>query len=645
MASPTPELLPLLQAHFGFQSFRPYQEEVCQAAAGGQDLLLVMPTGAGKSLCYQLPGLARGGTTLVISPLIALMEDQAAKLRQWGLRAERIHAGRERSLSRQACIEYLSGRLDFLFIAPERLAVPGFLEMLAKRLPSLIAVDEAHCISQWGHDFRPEYRMLGERLPMLRPTPHATPIVALTATAVPRVQDDIVAQLGLQSARRFIHGFRRTNLAIEIAELKPSERTLAVVRLLTADKSLADGVAERVKDSALPAIVYAPTRKEAEELAGKLAVKIRAAAYHAGLTPEARARVQEDFLAGKLDAIVATIAFGMGIDKANVRTVIHSALPGSVEGYYQEIGRAGRDGKLSRAMLLYSFADRRTHEFFLNRDYPEIEDMKKAYNALPRSPKSGEVTGETRSTAMEIDDLRAKTGLDPEIFERVALKLRIHGGMSIEPSGVIHRGDPRWQQKYVAQREHKVAQLAQITRLASGSGCRMVQLVRYFGDEQDQAPDCGICDQCAPDQAILSQLRAPDSREKEQLGRILAMLRLNGETATGRLYQSAFPDSEIERREFEHLLGGLVRSGLVKLQSASFEKDGKQIDFTRAAMTDRGRDADAANVKLSNPIGFPKAAGKTKRKRKPGSRAKPTDVRVKRRGARSSERPSWPSKR
>jgi DNA topoisomerase-3 len=200
---------------FGFAAFRPYQEQVCRTVTEGRDVLLVMPTGAGKSLCFQLPGIARAGTTLVVSPLIALMEDQVAKLCELGLRAERIHSGRDRATSRQVCVEYLHGaNLDYLFIAPERLSVPGFPEMLAKRKPALIAVDEAHCISQWGHDFRPDYRMLGRHLPLLRPAP----VIALTATATVQVQDDIVRQLGMGEGTRYIHGFRRANLAVETVE-------------------------------------------------------------------------------------------------------------------------------------------------------------------------------------------------------------------------------------------------------------------------------------------------------------------------------------------------------------------------------------------------------------------------------------------
>jgi DNA topoisomerase-3 len=246
------DLPTLLRDAFGFSEFRPSQEAVCQAVVDGKDVLLVMPTGAGKSLCYQLPGLALGGTTLVISPLIALMEDQVAKLQARGFAVERIHSGRDRAASRQACIDYLAGRLHFLFIAPERLRVPGFPEMLAKRKPALVAVDEAHCISQWGHDFRPDYRTLGQHIPSLRPAP----VIALTATATPIVQNDIARQLGLGEGGKFIQGFRRDNIAIEVVEAAPGERTDLVKQLLE-------------NPDHRPAIVYAPTRRQAEEVAAE----------------------------------------------------------------------------------------------------------------------------------------------------------------------------------------------------------------------------------------------------------------------------------------------------------------------------------------------------------------------------------------
>lgn len=548
-------LTALLYSAFKFSSFRPNQEAVCRAAIEGRDVLLVMPTGSGKSLCYQLPGIARRGTTLVVSPLIALMDDQVAKLKHRGFAVAAIHSGRDRADSRQGCIDYLNGKLQFLFIAPERLRVVGFPEMLAKRKPSLVAIDEAHCISQWGHDFRPDYRMLGQYLPMLRPAP----VMALTATATPVVQTDISKQLGLLQPACFIHGFRRANIAVEVVEVAPSQRVTRARELLL--------VAER-----RPAIVYTPTRKQAESLAAELSNAFPAATYHAGLDAEHRKRVQQEFLAGTIEVMTATIAFGMGIDKPDIRTVIHTALPGSLEAYYQEIGRAGRDGKPSRAILMHSYADRHTHDFFFARDYPDVKVL-------------GEIFSLLRSEPQEKSVLQKGLRLDPDLFDKALEKLWIHGGAVLERGENFSRGPEQWRGSYIAQAEQKRAQIEQMIRFAEGNQCRMSTLVHHFGDLADAQKKCGICDFCAPAHCVAQRFRTATEAERVALFRVVAALRSSGAKSTGKLHGELYPKANMSRDGFEEVLGAMARAGLVRLSDATFEKDGKHIPYRRVNLT------------------------------------------------------------
>jgi RecQ family ATP-dependent DNA helicase len=565
----SPALSEVLYSAFGFTSFRPNQEAVCRAAIEGKDVLLVMPTGSGKSLCYQLPAIARGGTTLVISPLIALMEDQVAKLKQQGFAVDSIHSGRDRTASRKVCLDYLAGRLQFLFIAPERLRVTSFPEMLAKRNPSLVAIDEAHCISQWGHDFRPDYRMLGQYLPALRPAP----VIAFTATATPLVQNDIVRQLRLANPTRFIHGFRRNNIAIEVVEIAPSERA-ALAREILLDR------AHR------PAIVYAPTRKQAEAVTAEIVHDCPAAAYHAGLDADHRKRVQNQFLNGKVEVMVATVAFGMGIDKPDVRTVIHTGLPASLEGYYQEIGRAGRDGAPSRAILMQSYADRHTHDFFFKRDYPEIAVLDRIYAALSAAPVNKEV-------------LQRQLRLDPELFDKALEKLWIHSGAVLDYEDNIRRGGQQWRQVYIDHGEQKGAQIDLMIRYARSGQCRMSALLRHFGDVADSATPCGLCDFCAPARSVAQRFRTATSDECATLFRVLAALRDANSKSSGKLHTEVCPSGEMKRRNFEEVLGGMARAGLLHLSDAVFEKDGTQIPYRSVKLTRSGQRIDE-----STPINF-----------------------------------------
>ena len=604
-------LTELLQTAFGFPSFRTSQEAVCQAVIGGRDVLLVMPTGAGKSLCYQLPAVARGGTALVISPLIALMEDQVAKLKERNFAVQRIHSGRDRAASRQACIDYLNGALQFLFIAPERLRVAGFPEMLAKRKPSLIAIDEAHCISQWGHDFRPDYRMLGQYLPTLRPAP----VIALTATATPVVQNDIAVQLGLVEPARFIQGFRRDNLAIEVVEVAPSKRAALTLELLE-------------DEARRPAIVYTPTRAQATSVAAELARHFPCAAYHAGLDAPHRQRVQQEFLEGRITVMVATIAFGMGIDKPYVPTVIHTALPGSLEAYYQEIGRAGRDGAPSRTILMHSYADRHTHDFFFQRDYPDVKVLDGIFGRLRAEPVEKAV-------------LQHQLRMDPEVFDKALEKLWIHGGALVDFAENVSRGHDYWREPYIAQGDQKQQQLDLMLRYAESSECRMSGLVRHFGDLADAQKACGICDFCAPGECSGQRFRPATDEERAAALAVVEALGSNSGRSTGKLHAEVCPHGEMTRDAFEEILGAMARANFLRLANAVFEKDGKTISYRKASLTPDGEALeeivpgdlvmkDAAQAATKARKGKKKKAAapaKGKRSRKPAAVATPAPPR------------------
>ncbi len=337
--SVAPDLVSLLKRYFGFESFRPLQEEIIHAALDARDSFVLMPTGGGKSLCYQLPALARGGLTVVVSPLIALMKDQVDGLQSAGVPATFLNSTLAAAESRHRLAGLFNGEYRLLYVAPERLMLSGTLEQLAQWQPGLIAIDEAHCISEWGHDFRPEYRQLAE----LRGHFPDSPLMALTATATERVRADIVTQLKLREPARFVASFNRANLIYRITgRHKPLGQVLEVIN----------------KHDGGSGIIYCASRNGTERLADRLRESgIKAAAYHAGLDKATRTRNQEDFIHDEVQVVCATIAFGMGIDKPDVRFVIHHDLPKNIEGYYQETGRAGRDGLPSECVLLFNPSD------------------------------------------------------------------------------------------------------------------------------------------------------------------------------------------------------------------------------------------------------------------------------------------------
>lgn len=339
-----------LGKYFSFSNFRVGQKEIVESIISGRDVLALMPTGGGKSLCFQLPAILSGKISIVISPLIALMQDQVDGLNARGIAATYINSTLSFDEINQRFWQIKNGQIKIVYVAPERFSNFEFQKLFSELEVYMIAVDEAHCVSQWGHDFRPDYMHIGKYIDMLAKRPIVT---AFTATATPEVKDDIIERLGLRDPQVFVRGFDRPNLKFFVREnLKKKERALEALRIT---KSIAGS-----------GIVYAITRKETEELVGYFESNgIKAAAYHAGMSAHKRSQIQNDFMENRFKVIVATIAFGMGVDKADIRFVIHVGMPSSPEGYYQEAGRAGRDGEVAYCILLHSKSDASLHHYFI----------------------------------------------------------------------------------------------------------------------------------------------------------------------------------------------------------------------------------------------------------------------------------------
>ncbi len=514
-----------LRRHFGFGAFRPGQERVVRAVLGGRDALVVMPTGSGKSLCFQLPALLMPGTTLVVSPLIALMKDQVDALAARRIPATFLNSSLTADESARRLAQLRMGHYKLVYVAPERFRNPRFLEALRETPLAMLAVDEAHCISSWGHDFRPDYLHLGEVVAALPPSVR---LLAVTATATDAVREDIVRHLRLGQGGRaepevLVTGFERPNLSLNVTRVRTHGEKLE--RLLQIIEFFRTGV------------VYCATRRMVERVQELLAAHgVRALAYNGAMDDAERTRVQDAFMRREAPVVVATNAFGMGVDRPDIRFVVHWDVPGSLEAYYQEVGRAGRDGAYAWCELLFNYADVRTQEFFIESANPPAEHVYELYAAI----RNACAQGENGEATLPPEGWAARAGLKSPLtvralialFERNGLLTRVrrvgspHSTITVPKEGdlpALERICSALARKEAAERDR----LRDLLDYVDARGCRHRFLLAYFGDHAP-ARACTKCDVCHPLAAFPPRLPA-DPERLVRLRKILSCVaRLHG---------------------------------------------------------------------------------------------------------------------